>query len=65
MFANKKSSQIEVFVGSPWEAASVKGLLNEAYIQVDTKDNSNGILLSVPRQYYTTAIRIISDRSFS
>ena len=64
MFATKKNSEIDVFVGRQWEAASVKSLLNDAYIQVNKKDNKQVILLSVPSKYYTAAIRIIGDRSF-
>ena len=39
MITSRKISQVNVFAGSPWEAASVKSLLNAAYIQVSTKDN--------------------------
>ena len=49
MITSRKISQVKVFAGSPWEVASVKSLLNEAYIQVSTKDNGlNSILISVP-----------------
>lgn len=62
MIKSKKIARVNVFVGSPWEAASVKSLLNEAYIQVDTEDNKHGILLSVASEHYSAAIRIIGDR---
>ena len=49
MITSRKISQVKVFAGSPWEVASVKSLLNAAYIQVSTKDNGlNSILISVP-----------------
>ena len=37
MITSRKISQVKVFAGSPWEVASVKSLLNAAYIQVSTK----------------------------
>ena len=59
-------SQVKVFAGSPWEVASVKSLLNAAYIQVSTKDNGlNSILISVPCEYYTAAMRVINNRKVS
>ncbi len=63
MITTRKSSQVNVFAGSPWEAASVKTLLNAAYIQVSTSDRKDGILLSVPSEYYAAAIRIIGNRN--
>lgn len=63
MIKSKKISKVNVFVGSPWEAASVKSLLSNAFIQVDTEDNTHGILLSVPCEYYATALRIIGARA--
>ncbi len=49
MITSRKISQVKVFAGSPWEVASVKSLLNAAYIQVSMKDNGlNSILISVP-----------------
>ncbi len=63
MMTEKKGTHVEVFTGSPWEAASVKNLLNAAYIEVMTKDNGlNSILLSVPREKYSIAVRIIGAR---
>ena len=37
MITSRKISQIDVFAGSPWEVASVKRLLNAAYIEVSMK----------------------------
>lgn len=66
MITSRKISQVKVFVGSPWEVTSVKSLLNAAYIQVSTKDNGlNGILISVPCEYYTAAMRVINNRKIS
>ena len=66
MITSRKISQVKVFAGSPWEVASVKSLLNAAYIQVSTKDNGlNGILISVPCEYYTAAMRVINNRKIS
>lgn len=64
MITSRKNSQVDVFSGSPWEAASVKSLLNAAYIEVSMKDKGiDGILLSVPCEYYTAAMRVIVNRS--
>ena len=66
MITSRKISQVKVFAGSPWEVASVKSLLNAAYIQVSTKDNGlNSILISVPCEYYTAAMRVINNRKVS
>ena len=66
MITSRKISQVKVFAGSPWEVASVKSLLNAAYIQVSTKDNGlNSILISVPCEYYTAAMRVINNRKGS
>lgn len=66
MITSRKISQVDVFTGSPWEAASVKSLLNAAYIEVSVRDKgSNSVLLSVPCEYYTAAMRLISDRRVS
>ena len=66
MITSRKISQVNVFAGSPWEVASVKNLLNEAYIQVSMKDNGlNSILISVPCKYYTAAMRVINNRKVS
>ena len=66
MITSRKISQVKVFAGSPWEVPSVKSLLNAAYIQVSTKDNGlNGILISVPCEYYTAAMRVINNRKIS
>lgn len=66
MMTSRKISQVDVFVGSPWEVASVKDLLNAAYIEVSMKDKStNSILLSVTSEYYTAALRIIGSKRFS
>ena len=66
MITSRKISQVNVFAGSPWEVASVKNLLNEAYIQVSMKDNGfNSILISVPCEYYTAAMRVINNRKVS
>ena len=59
MITSRKISQVNVFAGSPWEVASVKSLLNAAYIQVSMKDNGlNSILISVPCEYYLSLIHI-------
>lgn len=66
MITSRKISQVDVFTGSPWEAASVKSLLNAAYIEVSVKDKgSNSILLSVPCEFYTAAMRLINGRRVS
>ncbi|MBP6066532.1 DUF2007-related protein [Bacteroides sp.] len=66
MMTSRKISQVDVFVGSPWEVASVKDLLNAAYIEVSMKDKgTNSIFLSVPSEYYTAALRIIGSKRFS
>lgn len=66
MITSRKISQVDVFTGSPWEAASVKSLLNAAYIDVSMKDKgNNSILLSVPCEFYTAAMRLINDRRVS
>ena len=66
MITSRKISQVKVFAGSPWEVASVKSLLNAAYIQVSMKDNGlNSILISVPSKYYTAAMRVINNRKVS
>lgn len=66
MVTSRKVSQVNVFTGSPWEVASVKSLLNAAYIQVSIKDSGiKGILISVPCEYYTAAMRVISSRKAS
>ena len=57
MITSRKISQVKVFAGSPWEVASVKSLL---------KDNGlNSILISVPCEYYTAAMRVINNRKVS
>ena len=66
MITSRKISQVKVFAGSPWEVASVKSLLNAAYIQVSMKDNGlNSILISGPCKYYTAAMRVINNRKVS
>ena len=66
MITSRKISQVDVFAGSPWEVASIKNLLIAAYIEVSTKDKgTDGILLSVPCEYYTAAMRVISNRRVS
>ncbi|MCP3896234.1 MULTISPECIES: DUF2007-related protein [Bacteroides] len=66
MITSRKISQVDIFVGSPWEVASVKSLLNAAYIEVSMKDKgTNSILLSVPCEYYTAALRVIGIERFS
>lgn len=66
MITSRKISQVDVFTGSPWEAASVKSLLNAAYIEVSVKDKGiNSILLSVPCEFYTAAMRLINERRVS
>ena len=66
MITSRKISQIDVFAGSPWEVASVKRLLNAAYIEVSIKDKgTNRILLSVPCDFYTASMRVIESRKIS
>lgn len=66
MITEKKISHVDVFTGSPWEAASVKSLLNAAYIEVLTREKGHdSIHLSVPCEYYTAAVRIIESRKVS
>lgn len=66
MITSRKISQVDVFVGSPWEVASVKSLLNAAYIEVSMKDKGiDCILLSVPCEYYTAAMRVIGSGRFA
>ena len=55
MITSRKISQVKVFAGSPWEVASVKSLLN----------GLNSILISVPCEYYTAAMRVINNRKVS
>ena len=66
MITSRKISQVDVFAGSPWEVASVKSLLKAAYIEASMKDSGlNIILISVPCEYYTAAMRVISNRKVS
>ena len=66
MNTSRKVSQVNVFAGSPWEVASVKSLLKAAYIEASMKDNGlNSILISVPCEYYTAAMRVINKRKVS
>ena len=66
MITSRKVSQVNVFAGSPWEVASVKSLLKAAYIEASMKDNGlNRILISVPCEYYTAAMRVINKRKVS
>ena len=60
MITSRKISQINVFAGR--EAESVKQLLKSAYITVSAVDKGSDIQLSVPCEYYTVAMRIISSR---
>ena len=57
MITSRKISQVKVFAGSPWEVASVKSLLND--------NGLNSILISVPCEYYTAAMRVINNRKVS
>lgn len=66
MITSRKISQVNVFTGSPWEVASVKSLLKAAYIEVSMKDSGlHSILVSVPCEYYTAAMRVINNRKIS
>lgn len=66
MITSRKISQVDVFAGSPWEVASVKSLLKAAYIEASMQDRGlNSILISVPCEYYTAAMRVISNRKVS
>lgn len=63
MVTKKKNDEVTVFSGSPWEVATIIGLLNAAYINVSVNDErSNVIKLSVPSKHYTTAMRLIESR---
>lgn len=63
MITSRKVSQVDVFAGSPWEAASIKSLLNAAYIEVSMKDKGiDCVLLSVPCECYTPAMRLINKK---
>ena len=62
MIVNGKKSQVNVFAGSPWEAASAMSLLNAAYIKVSACDKKYNILLSVPSEDYAAAVRVINNR---
>ena len=63
MITSRKISQVNVFAGSPWEVASVKRLLNAAYIETAMKDNGlESITLMVACEYYTAAMRVIGNR---
>ena len=64
MVVSRKISQVEVFAGSPWEVASVRSFSPESSsIEVVMKDKGiDCILLSVPCEYYTAAMRVISNR---
>ena len=65
MITSRKISQVDVFAG-PWEVASVKSLLKAAYIEASLEDRGlNRILISVPCEYYTAAMRVISNRKVS
>lgn len=64
MITNKKVKQVNVFAGSPWEVASIIGLLNAAYINVSIVDDGlKGIKLMVPCEHYTAAMRVIGERN--
>lgn len=66
MITSRKISQVNVFAGSPWEVASVKSLLEAAYIEASMKDSGlNRILVSVPCEYYTAAMRILNNKKIS
>lgn len=63
MIVSRKISRVNIFAGRPWEVASVKSLLTAAAIQTAIQDNgSDNILLSVPCECYTAAMRIIGHR---
>ncbi len=62
MIVNRKNTQVNVFAGSPWEAASVMTLLTAAYIKVSACDKRNSIMLSVPSEDYAAAVRVLSNR---
>lgn len=64
MLGNKKMSQINVFAGSPWVAASIHSLLNTSFIEASLIEGRHGMAVSVPSKYYTAAVRIISGSNF-
>ena len=63
MITGEKLSLVNVFAGSPWEAALITGILAEACIHVSTKDEGKEIKLSVPSEHYSVAVRLISSRN--
>ncbi|WP_321479052.1 DUF2007-related protein [uncultured Bacteroides sp.] len=63
MITNKSVSQVDIFAGSPWEVNCLKELLCAAYIDASIKDKgTNNVLLSVPYEQYTAAMKIIDDK---
>ena len=63
MVVSRKISQVEVFAGSPWEEASVRTHLKAATSEVVMKHiGIDCILLPDPCEYYTAAMRVISNR---
>ena len=64
MYFNRKNSQINVFTGSPWEAASIHSLLNTAFIEASLQETKHVVAVSVPSEYYTAAVRLMSDRNY-
>ena len=63
MITNKRLPLVDVFAGSPWEVNCVKELLSAAYIDVSVKDKGiDSILLAVPCEQYTAAMKIIDGK---
>lgn len=62
MIIGKKVSQVNVFAGSPWQAASIIGILTAAYIDVCVRDEGAEIKLLVPSEHYSAALRLIGSR---
>lgn len=63
MITGKKVSQVNVFKGSPWQAASIMGILAAAYIDVCVRDEGAEIKLLVPCEHYSAALRLIGSRA--
>ena len=64
MIINRKVSQVNVYAGSPWAAASINNLLNTAFIEASIKENNKGVIVSVPSEYYTAAVRLLSTSNY-
>ena len=64
MYFNRKNSHINVLAGSPWQAASIHNLLHASYIEASIVESRNSVSVSVPSQYYSIAVRLMSAKNF-